>query len=239
MTHIRTLLTLLLIIVASDVRAASLQVYPVQLEVQAPGAASKLTLRNLGPTAVTAQIRFFRWQQRNGKDELVETRDVVASPPIANIAAGAEQLIRVVRVTKAPIAGEESYRVLIDEIPAAVRTPGSSISFAVRYSVPVFFSEPSPKRSPLLWAASYRNGTLSVSAGNRGGRRVRIAALKMMLPNGDTVSFGEGLTGYVLANSVATWSMKSSAHPRSQNVAISAVTEDGPMQDRCDLQTLP
>lgn len=59
----------------------SLQIMPVNIEVPAPGAASKVTIANNGPKTANIQVRVFKWVQKDGKDELIETRDVIASPP--------------------------------------------------------------------------------------------------------------------------------------------------------------
>ena len=47
--------------------ASSLQITPVNIEVPAPGAASKVTLANAGSEQLSAQIRVFKWVQKNGK----------------------------------------------------------------------------------------------------------------------------------------------------------------------------
>ena len=109
--------TLHLLSMTAVATAGSLQVSPVNIQVQAPVAASTVTLQNLGKDRVNAQVRIFEWKQVNGKDELVPTRSVVASPPALKMAAGKKSVIRIVRTDKAPLQGEENYRLMIDEIP--------------------------------------------------------------------------------------------------------------------------
>ena len=79
---------------------------PVLVEVTLPAAASSLRLRNFGTKPISAQVRVYRWSQQNGRDHLVETRDVVASPPSAEIGADATQLIGIVRVSKQRLEAE-------------------------------------------------------------------------------------------------------------------------------------
>src|ERR1700737_2550394 len=118
-------------------RAATLQVEPVLIDVTAPGAASTVTLRNEAP--INVQIRLFRWSQVDGKENLEPTDDVVASPPAVTLAPKANYVARIVRVTKRPIGGEESYRVLIDQLPAPTQKRGNAVNLLGRYSIPVFF----------------------------------------------------------------------------------------------------
>ena len=97
--------------------AASLRVAPTTISLVAPDAASVLSLRNDDKRPINVQIRVFRWTQVDGVDRLEPARDVVASPPAARLAGGAATTVRIVRVSKAPVSGEESYRLLVDELP--------------------------------------------------------------------------------------------------------------------------
>ena len=130
-------------------QAGSLEVAPVLIDVQAPAAATKLILRNVGATTLNAQVRVYRWTQVDGTDRLTETRDVVASPPLAQIPANGQQLVRIVRVAKQPPEGEESYRLLVDEISQVTRHTGVGVNFSLRYSIPVFLVTPPTAPPPL------------------------------------------------------------------------------------------
>ena len=184
--------------------AASLQVAPLLVEVPAPGAASNVTLRNEGPRSVNAQVRVFRWTQEDGEDVLEPTDAVVASPPSAALASRADYLLRVVRTSRGPVAQEEAYRLLVDEIPDATEGRPGTIAMVLRHSVPVFFTPQEAEGPQLRWSTEVKGGQLHVTAVNEGGRRVRVAGLKVS-DGKSTVSFGNGLTGYALAGSSVTW----------------------------------
>jgi fimbrial chaperone protein len=215
--------------------ASSLQITPVNIEVPAPGAASKVTLANSGDEQLNAQIRVFKWVQKNGKDELVETRDVVASPPAVKLGPGKKTVIRVVRVSKTPAATEESYRLIVDEVPTKPKPGAAGVGFAIRYSVPVFFSKPG-EDSDLNWSASMQNGQLVLKAQNAGGRRVRLAALKVTGGSGKAVSFGNGLSGYVLGQSSRVWVAKSKSIAPGNTVKIVAQGDNGPIEATAKVQ---
>ena len=197
-------ISLLLIGFAVPVSAASLQVTPVTIELPASAKAASLTLRDLGDAPINAQIRVYRWSQKNGEEQLTPTTDLVASPPAALLKAGQDHIVRVVRVSGKPVEGEESYRLLIDELPQRSDSSGARINFVVRYSIPIFFAQPDAQPQ-LTWNLSTSNGELVVSVENVGTRHVRISGLKLEGPSGANVSFGDGLVGYVLAHSTMTW----------------------------------
>lgn len=215
--------------------ASSLQITPVNIEVPAPGAASKVTLANAGSEQLSAQIRVFKWVQKNGKDVLEETREVVASPPAMKLGPGKKSVIRVVRVSKSPAAKEESYRLIVDEIPAPPKPGQAGVGFAIRYSVPVFFSKPG-EDVDLKWKATVSNGQLTLKAENAGGRRVRLAALKAVGSNGKSVSFGSGLSGYVLGQSLKTWTAKAKSIAPGGTIKILAEGDNGPIEATAKVQ---
>jgi len=216
--------------------ASSLQVSPVNIEVPAPGAASTVTLNNDGGDTINAQIRIFKWIQKNGKDELVPTRDVVASPPAVKLVAGKKSVIRIVRVIKSPAVTEESYRLIVDEVPKPPKAQQAGVGFTVRYSIPVFFSK-SGEDSEISWKASMIKGQLVLTASNSGGRRVRLASLRVVNA-GKTVNVGQGLAGYVLGQSSREWAVKSGVKSIAPGgtITILAQGDNGPIEATAKVQ---
>lgn len=223
---------------AAPSSAASLQVAPIRLSIPAPGSASKITLRNTGQDQINAQVRIFKWTQVKGKDTLTETRDVVASPPIVKLDAGKSNVIRIVRTAKAQVQGEESYRLIVDELPPAKGATGLSIKFVLRYSIPVFFNSAQQKGADLSWSVSTKGGQTVLTAANTGDSHLRISGLSMTPAGGKTVSFGQGLVGYVLAKSTARFTLKQALKGAStgSTVEITAEGNDGPVKATAEVR---
>ena len=59
-----------------------------------------INLQNLGDQPMYGQVRVFAWDQRNGEEVLAPTQELVASPPIVEIAANSRQTIRLVRAVR-------------------------------------------------------------------------------------------------------------------------------------------
>lgn len=218
---------------AQGASAASLQVAPLMLEVAAPGAASNLTLRNEGPRPINAQVRVFRWTQVDGEDVLEPTNAVVASPPTASLGSRADYTVRIVRTARQPAAQEEAYRLIVDELPDATREQTGRVAMVLRHSVPVFFTPDQGDPPKLQWSVRVDGGQVEVTATNEGGRRVRISKLKVTAGK-TAVSFGEGLVGYALAGSSATWSRPSRG--LSGTVTITAQGDTGPINATARVQ---
>ena len=211
-------------------RAGTLQVEPVLIDVAAPGAASTVTLRNEGTAPINVQIRLFRWSQVDGKEKLEPTEDVVASPPAMTMAPKTNYVARIVRVTKRPVSGEESYRVLIDQLPAPAQQHGNTVNLLMRYSIPVFFGASARRDPAVAWTVAVSGNRIKVTAQNGGERRIRIASLNIRDAKGKTVSFGKGLVGYVLGNSTAEWTVPAGGFATGGAAAVSAQSDGGPLE---------
>jgi fimbrial chaperone protein len=217
---------------ASPVSAASLQVSPVRLDLPAKAAASKITLLNKSDESVSAQVRIFKWVQVGGKDKLVPTRDVVASPPIAKLEPGKTNVIRIVRTAKTPVAAEESYRLLVDELPPAASKAKGNVSFVLRYSIPVFFAAPTSGEPQLNWSIESNGKHTTLIVANPANRHARISDLAMTPGSGKTMSLGTGLIGYVLANSTARFTLKKALKGAApgDTIVIAAQSNDVPIK---------
>ena len=125
-------------LLSTTCHAAVLQVSPVMVDFDANAMATGVTLRNPGDVPLYGQVRVFRWDQMAGEDQLANTDELIVSPPLIEIPAKGQQLVRLVRRTLQPIQTEQSYRLLIDEvaIPGEPKVPG--VTLRLRYSVPVF-----------------------------------------------------------------------------------------------------
>jgi len=206
---------------ASLVTAAELQVRPVLIDVTAPGVSSTLTLTNKGTEKVNAQIRVFRWSQVNGQDKLVPTRDVVVSPPFIKMKSGGSYTVRVIKVSKKPLRGEESFRLIVDQIPDInVKSRNVAVKFNVRYSIPVFFSPTRVSAPKVSWSYATKNGWLALSARNTGGSRLRVSNLKIKSGGGTVRTISPGLAGYVLAGSSMRWKQRGKLKGARQGVRV-------------------
>jgi fimbrial chaperone protein len=223
----------------STATAGSLRVAPILLEVPAPGATTTLNLRNEGDRNLHVQIRVFRWTGTQSEPTLEPTADVVVSPPAATLTPGTEYVVRVVRVTRQPVAGEESYRVLVDEIPEAAADRANTVRFAFRYSIPVFFSAASASAAAVSWSMAVKGNTAVLTASNSGGRRARLANLKVIDGNGKAVIQRPGLFGYALGKTVTAWTLPAAGKvaPRGP-LRVVAESETGAINAVVALQSL-
>lgn len=217
--------------------AGSLKVSTTTLDVLAPAAASSLQLQNIGSEPIDVQLRVFKWTQTGNADQLTPTEAVVASPPFATIQPGREFTVRIVHT--GPAGAEDSFRLLIDELPQSSASHGLDVKFAVRYSIPAFFGSRQRQPTAIAWRAEAGHGKVSLTATNKGDRRARIASLKLKRGDG-IIAESNGLVGYVLGRSSMSWTLPlKSAKTTSEPALIMAETDTGPINVPITLTPAP
>jgi fimbrial chaperone protein len=135
-------------------------------------------------------------------------------------------------------ADEQTYRLLIDELPDASDHYGDrAVDIRLRYSIPLFVI-PAGVRSPpvLRWDVEQHDSQWFLKASNSGQTHAQISAVKLTNSDGTQLDIASGLLGYALAGQGREWPL-SAGKPftPSQGVNISAVIDQTPIQSRVNV----
>ena len=168
---------------------------------QSPASASTIDIANQAPQPASIQVRVFRWMQAGGHETLTPTEDVVASPPFATIASGTTLSVRVIRASKAPIVGEEAYRVVVDQLPETNRNGRVMVAMLLRQVLPAFFGGADKSSPDVSWTIRRVGAGLALFAHNNGDRRLRVAHVVLADSSHRSITLSGGLLGYVLGHS--------------------------------------
>lgn len=195
--------------------AASLQVAPISVAFSPQEKAKEIWLTNTSERPIRAQTRVLIWSQIAGQDQVNPTRDLVASPSITEIKAGEQQLIRIIRIAPKNTATEQTYRLLIDELPSSGQADAQTgLQLLLQYSIPVFIqpTESIAMRNGLTLLNQvnfqYQNQQLIVK--NNAKSHIRISELTYINPNGERIPLINGLVGYALAGQSMRWDIPES-----------------------------
>ncbi|PND20673.1 fimbrial biogenesis chaperone [Sinorhizobium meliloti] len=197
-------LAVLLLLYTLTANAASLVISPTSVERVAPDRAAVLHLRNQVNRPVDIEVRVLRWSKEGGVEQLKPTNDVVASPPSARLPPHGNRIVSVVRVSKEPLRLEESYRVLIDELPDPKGSRSGAESVAVQHVLPVLFRTPDASASEVDWSLARSRGWLMLVVENNGAGRLRLSDVKLM-QGGEVIARRDGFVGYVLPGLTRQW----------------------------------
>ncbi|MEX5405418.1 molecular chaperone [Stenotrophomonas sp. WED208] len=207
----------LCLLATSTAGATSLQVAPTSLQLEARQRAGELWLTNSGTSPVKLQVRVFRWVQQGGQEQLLPTDELMASPPMQELAAGQQQLVRVMRPTREPPPAQQYYRLIVDEVPD-LATRAEGMQFVLRYSIPVFVQPASGKLAPQLQArlVTLGDGRNGVEVANSGNSYAQIADLALGSAKRPRIVH-PGLLGYVLPGQVMRWPIERMAIDRDND----------------------
>jgi len=170
--------------------------------------AAGLTLHNPGDTPLYGQVRVYRWDQNTDSDELQPTNEVIASPPLIQVAAGGDQLVRLIQISPGNNSSERVYRILIDELPAPGESPQSGVTIRLRYSVPVFVEPSAGEGHPsLTWQLSRNDKNWYLTVINAGTGYAKISGVQIVDTNGTPHPINSGLLGYALPGRTRRWAV--------------------------------
>ncbi len=206
----RTLALLLpaTLLVAATLPLGSVTISPVSVHLAYGQKSASLNVRNTRREPMSVQMRIYRWTQDGEEDVLSPTSDVVLSPPMATIASGTTQTLRLLMRPSPTSAArqERHYRILLDEIPSAAARPGQ-LNFALRSSIPLFATTEKPVAPHLEWRAVRGNNKTVILIGtNTGLAYDRVVTLAATLPDGTTLNAApRALNPYILPGSQRQW----------------------------------
>ena len=130
------------IILAVRASAASLDVNPVRIDLAPAARSAELRLTNMSNEALSVQVDVREWSQDfDGAEQLVDTRALLAVPPIVTIPPGERQVVRIGHFGAPAEDVEKSFRVLVTELAdARAATGGPGLNMRLRLSIPVFLA---------------------------------------------------------------------------------------------------
>lgn len=212
----------------------SFEVNPIRVELSAASRSAALTVRNSGTEAVVVQTAAQAWSQQNGQDVLAPTGDLLVSPPIATIAPGAEQIVRV-GLRRAPDERQElSYRLFLQEVPPPPKPGFQGLQVALRISLPVFVQPRSgPAKPALAWDARLgEGGAITVRLRNDGSGHIQVSDVALFVPGSAEPIAAQSALAYVLPGQSRVWELKArdAGIKASQPLQLKASTDAGAIE---------
>ena len=202
---------------ALPVGAQSLTVLPVSLQLAPGQTAASLTVINSGSAETSIQVRALAWTQNGGEDQLTPADVILASPPLATIPAGGTQVVRLV-LRRPPVGKEETYRILLDQIPPA--GSAGTVRLALRLSIPVFAEPKTRTASHMTFSSENSGGGTTLVALNDGNRHETLRDIAMKSDTGLILKTGNGASPYVLAGSTRRWKVVTLADEATPAVPV-------------------
>jgi fimbrial chaperone protein len=194
-----------LLAAAGTAAASTFTVSPIRLELSAAHHTGVLTVHNDGDEPTLVQVRAVAWSQVNGEDQYTDTHEVLSTPPVFEIPAKGEQIVRVALLREPDPSRELEYRVFLEEVPHDPPPGVTGLSIALRLSLPVFILPAGSTRAQVLWHAQrLQDGSLEIDAANQGSAHLQISDFELRFA-GQSTPVHVAQTRYALPNSEINW----------------------------------
>lgn len=194
--------TILLLFLPSMLNAASIRLSPVSVEILSDQAASSISLYNQSNESSDLQVRVFEWRQNAGQDQLIPTDEIAISPPFLKLQPNDSYNLRVVRINPVPVSGEQSYRIIIDELPKPIdnRKVDQGVNVLLRSSLPLFVVN-KDAMTKLTWSIQQEQNNSSLIINNVGNRHALLSNLTLVdtTANKSYAIKVNTVNGYILA----------------------------------------
>lgn len=201
--------------------ASTLNISPVRVELSDAKPVTTITLTNSGELAKRVQLSLYDWSHEGDQTKLQPTRELIAAPPITEIAPGKTQILRIGLRTQAHETIENAYRLLIRELPSE-ETVG--ISLTLQVSIPVFVAPQEPTQHQLDWSLEKRPNGLFLVARNLGTGHAKIDRLTLSPDLLNKKSASGNI--YILPSSHYEWQLDMSSH-KDTKVSVTALIGEG------------
>lgn len=167
--------------------ATTLKIYPVLIQLDGKTPVQTMTIENSSDALARMQVRVVAWRQDDGRDLFEDTRDILANPPLFEVAAGAQQIARFGLRTTAGTT-EKSYRIFLEEIPTERPLAPGEVRTLLRVSIPIFV--PAPGAQPLLdWQLSGAGDRqVAVTVRNSGGAHIHLNRIDIRRADGSALT---------------------------------------------------
>ncbi len=223
------LLTLCLSLVLFTLPAlgSGFRVSPLRVNTDPGERDATVTVQNLLQRKQTMQVRMFDWSQNEGRDLRTPSSNWIVSPPIFSLNAGESQLIRLRYRGPLSKAGQQAFRMYVDNVPDKTSNQASGVGFGFRVGIPVFVSAlvPQPPAWELRWGQHDGSGG-QLSIRNTGGIATRVHGVEVHPDrNSATPSSQAPLKpstggGWLLPGSTLTWVIPGAIGPTLPSLKV-------------------
>lgn len=213
--------------------AGQFTVTPVRMFLTPQDRAIAVTITNEGDAPLVMQADLYSWKQKpGGEDDLVLTEDLILSPPVLKLAPKSRQVVRLARVKRVQSADQQTYRMIVREIPEALQTnSGLQLQVALAFSMPVFITPPTAKRQVSCVAERSAGNVVRAICENKGNAYAQLRELTLSSDTGEKLAASEA-GGYILPDVKRGFDVKrAGARIPGGKARLTIVLDDGAIQN--------
>jgi fimbrial chaperone protein len=213
------------------VHAAQFTITPVRIFMTPKDRAVAVTVTNESDEEVVMQADLYSWKQKaDGSDDLVLTEDLILTPPILKLAPKGRQVVRLARLTPPPAGVQQTYRLIVRELPEARAGAQIQLQVALAFSLPVFISPAGVKRDLQCGVERAAPDQVRALCSNTGTAYTQIRALEVFDDKGARLAARDS-GGYLLPTVKRSFEIKGAdGKIPAGKVKLQVALDDGTVQ---------
>lgn len=220
------------LLLAMGASAGEFSVTPVRIFLRPNDRAVAVTVVNEGSQELVMQSEIFSWHQKpTGEDDLQPTDDIVLSPPIVKLAPKARQVLRLARVGPPPTDREETYRMIVREVPEALQSAQNQpkVQMALAFSLPIFITPNGAKRQVQCEVQRASAQAVKVNCSNSGRAYAQVRGMSLASGAGATLA-ARDVVGYILPDQQRSFDLQATGAIPAGPVKLQVAFDDGTTQ---------
>jgi fimbrial chaperone protein len=200
-----TLISILLSFFIPNVaHTGEFRVTPIRLDFDRGAKSGVITIINEGDEKLHVQMRAFEWNQdAEGKDQYVETNEIIFFPRMMTLEKKEERILRA-GIKIPATTKEKTFRLFIEEIPGPRKAEGVNVAIAIRFGVPIFAKPFKEVAKGEIEKIELSKGLLNVRVKNTGNVHFTINSVDIKGKNskGEEI-FSKEISGWYLLHNVS------------------------------------
>ena len=180
---------------------SSFEVSPIRVTFQPNESSALMTVRNEGNEKLRLQIKVMAWDQsKDGEMVLKPTDDIIFYPTLLTVEPGAQRNLRVGNKSNV-MAKEQTYRIIVEELPSNTKLQGTGVRIVTKMSIPIFIKPARAEVKNQIERIAVRGSTITFDVKNQGNVHIQPRELRVKGTAVDgTVRLEQKIPGwYILA----------------------------------------
>jgi fimbrial chaperone protein len=214
-------------IATTPLRAGTFSVSPVRIEISLKRPYMNFQVLNQSDESTLIQVHVVKWDVRDNQDVYAQTDEFLLNPPIFTLGPQQKQFIRLGLLKPLSEAGENTYRLILEEVPRPLPTGSTGLRTVLRISIPIFYNAGKATQPQVSWQVDITTQGLQIKAFNQGSVHVQIKSLEIVPDATEGTPLRITRSEYILPGQYRTWLIHDERIKAAVRLKLVAVTDSG------------
>ena len=174
------------------------------------------------------------WHEPGQVAEADRVDDILAVPPVFDLAPNSTQIVRIAARGQVDAGGERSYRLVVTEVPRTAGLVPNSLAIAARMTLPIFVRPDGAAPKPVWKLAALDTSRPKLILANQGTAHIKINSIELVSGSAEP-AFSTNEGSLVLAGGEKHWSFEADLARLKGPVKVKAESSAGLIETQIEL----